>query len=149
MKITGEMTVRYNGDLPDVISKDWKSQWKEYGKLSPKQKKERIEWAKKLLDLMPDETPKEKSDPRVKQVISSFVEVCQDIRGFKPEINWGVDTRMVKSKLQNYTPEQLRDLFKWYLGHEHCEKLGASLKTTLSTYVINRWLNDNRSGISI
>lgn len=82
-------------------------------------------------------------DPRVKLVILKWIEYCENIKGFKPEIGWGMDGAIVKKRLGRFTPEQLYDLFDFYLNSEDCKRLGCSLKIALGNYILNKYLINN------
>ena len=83
----------------------------------------------------------EPSSP-VREIIAYFRDQVKEIRGFDPEINWGKDGKLAKQRLVKYRPEQLKDLITWYLGSKDSERLGVSLATCLSAYIINLWLED-------
>ena len=78
----------------------------------------------------------------VKEIISYFKSQVKEIKGFDPEISWAKDSKLVKQRLAKYTPEQFKDLITWYLESKHSERLGVSLATCLSAYIINLWLED-------
>ena len=81
----------------------------------------------------------DKESSSVKEIFHYFREVVGDTKGFDPEICWGKDGRLVKLRLRKYSPEEIKSLIDWYLGSEVSERLGISLATCLSTYVINLW----------
>lgn len=83
----------------------------------------------------------EPSSP-VKEIISFFRSQVKEKRGFEPEISWAKDGKLVKQRLTKYKPDQLKDLISWYLESKHSERLGISLATCLSAFVINLWLED-------
>ena len=80
----------------------------------------------------------EQSSP-VKEVFSYFRSKVREAKGFDPEINWAKDGRLIKLRLKKYGSAQIKDLIDWYLTSNFSEKLGVSLATCLSTYVINLW----------
>ena len=63
----------------------------------------------------------------------------RETKGFDPEINWAKDGRLIKLRLKKYSLDQIKDLIDWYLTSRFSERLGNSLATCLSTYVINLW----------
>lgn len=77
--------------------------------------------------------------PGVKEVIKLYSELCASMKGFKPTIDWGADAMMVKRRLSELSIDELKEAFEWYLGSNLFEKLGASLKTALSAFVLNNW----------
>ena len=78
----------------------------------------------------------------IREIISFFRSQVREKRGFEPEISWAKDGNLVKQRLKKYTSEQLKDLVAWYLESKHSERLGVSLATCLSAFIINLWLED-------
>lgn len=81
----------------------------------------------------------------VKEIFSYFREKVRETRGFDPEINWAKDGRMIKLRLKKYGPDQMKELIDWYLTSSFSERLGVSLATCLSTYVINLYKSEMAS----
>jgi len=69
-----------------------------------------------------------------------FVQKCQELKGFKPEIDYAKEGSLIKKRLKKYTIEQLKDLINKYLNSYVGEKFGWSLSVCLSAPVINQWL---------
>jgi hypothetical protein len=127
-------------DLPPDLVVSWKNAWKSFDELSPEQKKARIGWAKLIAGEMPKSKSSTPKDPRAMELAKDFAKYCQEINGFTPEINWGIEVSMIKSKLQNYSPDQLREEFYWFLNSEFSRKLGCTIKIALSNFTFNKWL---------
>jgi DNA-binding transcriptional regulator YhcF (GntR family) len=72
-------------------------------------------------------------------VIDYFKKKVKEFKGFEPEIDYGKDGRLAKSRLKKYSFNEIRDLIDWYLNSEHFEKFGASLSICLSNFIINLW----------
>jgi hypothetical protein len=72
-------------------------------------------------------------------VIEYFKKRVRELKGFEPEIDYGKDGRLAKSRLKKYSLNEIRDLIDWYLNSEHFEKFGASLSICLSNFIINLW----------
>jgi hypothetical protein len=143
---TSYMVKNYGDSLPPEVVVTWKNGWKAFDELTPEQRQVRLGWAKKVSGSLPTATPKPPPDPRVKSVVQDFRTVCHEANGFIPEINWGQDLILVKKRLENYTPEQIKEEFYWYFQHELSKKLGCTLKVALSTFVFNKWLQENSYG---
>jgi len=92
-----------------------------------------------LRDYKKDNTVVGEKASSVKEIFSYFKKRVRDSKGFDPEINWVKDGRMIKLRLKKYRPDQIKELIKWYLSSSISERLGVSLATCLSTYVINLW----------
>ena len=72
-------------------------------------------------------------------VIEYFKRRVKELKGFYPEIDYGKDGRLAKSRLKKYSFNEIRDLIDWYLNSEHFEKFGASLSICLSNFIVNLW----------
>jgi DNA-binding transcriptional regulator YhcF (GntR family) len=72
-------------------------------------------------------------------VIEYFRKRVKEVKGFEPEIDYGKDGGLAKSRLRKYSFNEIRDLIDWYLNSEHFEKFGASLSICLSNFIINLW----------
>lgn len=90
-------------------------------------------------DYKKDNTVVDEKPSSVKEIFSYFRSKVRETKGFDPEISWAKDGRMIKLRLKKYSPDQIKDLIDWYLVSKFSEKLGVSLATCLSTYVINLW----------
>lgn len=86
-----------------------------------------------------ENTNVESKDSSVKEIFDYFRNEVRAVRGFDPEMSWGKDGRLTKLRLKKYTQEQIKKLIDWYLGSNFSERLGISLATCLSTYVVNLW----------
>mgnify|MGYP001063077557 CR=1 FL=1 len=69
-----------------------------------------------------------------------FVQKCQELKGFQPEMNYTKEGALIKKRLKKYTIEQLKDLIDKYFNSYVGEKFGWSLSICLSSPVINQWL---------
>jgi len=69
-----------------------------------------------------------------------FIQKCQELKGFKPEMSFAKEGKLIKEKLKRYSVEQLKDLIDKFLNSEVGEKLGWTLSVCLSAPVINQWL---------
>jgi hypothetical protein len=72
-------------------------------------------------------------------IIEYFRGRVRELKGFDPEIDYGKDGGLAKSRLRKYSFNEIRDLIDWYLNSEHFEKFGASLSICLSNFIINLW----------
>jgi len=81
-------------------------------------------------------------DPRVSEVKKLFIEYTENIKGFTPEINHGVEGKMIKTALTKYKVDEITDLFDWFMNAERYSDFTCSIKTILSTSVINSWLKE-------
>jgi len=72
-------------------------------------------------------------------VIDYFKRRVRELKGFEPEVDYGKDGGLAKSRLKKCSFEELRDLIDWYLNSEHFERLGASLSICLSNFIVNLW----------
>jgi DNA-binding transcriptional regulator YhcF (GntR family) len=72
-------------------------------------------------------------------VIEYFKRRVRELKGFEPEIDYGKDGRLAKSRLKKYSFNEIMDLIDWYLNSEHFEKFGASLSICLSNFIVNLW----------
>jgi len=75
-------------------------------------------------------------------ILNYFREIVGETRGFVAEIDYAKDGKLVKQRLKNYSPDELKDLIKWYLRSEISDRLGISLSACLSAHVINLWKNE-------
>lgn len=148
--------IMLNGEnKPDgsiVISKNVVDRWKRMAKsthykLNPNEKK----WAFEIInglfhvtDLARRNAEKKKTppDPRVNEVKKLFLEYTKNIKGFTPKINHPVDGKKIKEALKDYSVEEITDLFDWFMNSDSYEDFSCSIKTILSTGVINSWLKD-------
>ena len=87
----------------------------------------------------------DKESSHVKEIFSYFRSKVKEVKGFDPEINWAKDGRMIKLRLKKYGPKQVKELIDWYLNSNFSERLGVSLATCLSTYVINLYKSEMAS----
>jgi DNA-binding transcriptional regulator YhcF (GntR family) len=78
-------------------------------------------------------------------VIEYFRGRVREIKGFEPEIDYGKDGGLAKSRLRKYSFNEIRDLIDWYLNSEYFEKFGASLSICLSNFIVNLW-KANKAG---
>jgi hypothetical protein len=69
-----------------------------------------------------------------------FIQKCQELKGFKPEMSFAKEGRLIKEKLKRYSVDQLKDLIDKFLNSEVGERLGWTLSVCLSAPVINQWL---------
>ena len=76
-------------------------------------------------------------------LFSYYLFKVKEVWGFKPAISWAKECRLLKQRLKEYSLEKLKDLIDWYLNSKHSERLGFSLSTCLSSYVINLWLKES------
>jgi len=142
----------HNQDGSVTIPKELVNRWQEqlntpYINLPTAEKDSDKTEADKFIKLFASQIAikKNEPDPKVSEVIKTFREYCQNIRGFSPEISWTIDGAMVKKHLGRFTPEQLYDLFDWYLKSDDCKRLGCSLKIALSNYILNKWMINSNS----
>lgn len=112
-----------------------------------KRKKEKKE--KKLSTVSPSSTSSPTSeigqegkgrDPKVKEVIDYFCETCENIKGFKPRVNYAVESKMIKQYLKDYSVDELTDELCWFLESKESDRLGCTIKVALSVWVFNKWL---------
>jgi len=82
---------------------------------------------------------------QVKEIFSYFRCKVKETRGFDPEINWAKDGKLTKLRLRKYPKEEIQKLIDWYLSSNFSERLGVSLATCLSTYVINLFKSEMAS----
>jgi hypothetical protein len=139
----------HNPDGSVTIPKSLVDRWQKqlntpYDLLSKEEKDSDLKEADKFIKLFASNQPKKNDpDPRVKTVINNWIEYCQNIKGFKPEVSWGIEGAIVKKRLGRFTPEQLSDLFDYYLNSEDCKRMGCSLKIALGNYILNKWMINN------
>lgn len=69
-----------------------------------------------------------------------FIQKCQELKGFKPEMSFAKEGKLIKEKLKRYSVEQLKDLIDKFFNSEIGERLGWTLSVCLSAPVINQWL---------
>jgi biotin operon repressor len=72
-------------------------------------------------------------------VVEYFKRRVRELKGFEPEIDYGKDGRLAKSRLKKYSFKEIMDLIDWYLNSEHFERFGASLSICLSNFIVNLW----------
>lgn len=99
-------------------------------------------------DYKKDNTVVDDKPSSVKEIFSYFRSKVRETKGFDPEISWGKDGRMIKLRLRKYSSEQIKQLIDWYLTSRFSERLGVSLATCLSTYVVNLWKASKASHLS-
>lgn len=130
--------------IPKGLVERWQRQiTTPYSKLGAEEKKSDRKEADRFIKLLlKEKTAKPKPDPRVRELILAFQRYCQEIKGFKPEISWGVEGKLVKKRLADYSPEDLKDCFDWFLNDELSERLGCTLKIALNNYTFNKWLSN-------
>jgi len=149
MCILGSCTFNKDGSatIPADLTKRWQRQMNTIYSLLNKtdQAKYIIESDKLIASMTELQSKKTIADPRVKDVINKWIEYCQNIKGFKPEISWGADGAMVKKRLGRFTPEQLSDLFDFYLNSDDCKRMGCSLKIALGNFILNKYLINNNN----
>jgi len=92
-----------------------------------------------------DNTVVESEDSSVKEIFDYFRSKVREVKGFDPEISWGKDGKLTKLRLKKYNKEEVKKLIDWYLFSSFSEKLGISLATCLSTYVINLFKSEMAS----
>ena len=93
-----------------------------------------------VMELFKKKATKTKADPRVNELKDAFVEYCDNIKGFKPIINHGRDTVMIKRILVNYTKEDILDCFDWFLNDKVSDDLSPCISTALASGVFNKFL---------
>jgi hypothetical protein len=69
-----------------------------------------------------------------------FIQKCQELKGFKPEMSFVKEGKLIKEKLKRYSVEQLKDLIDKFFNSQVGERLGWTLSVCLSAPVINLWL---------
>jgi DNA-binding Lrp family transcriptional regulator len=69
-----------------------------------------------------------------------FIQKCQELKGFKPEMSFAKEGKLIKEKLKRYSVEQLKNLIDKFLNSEIGDRLGWTLSVCLSAPVINQWL---------
>jgi biotin operon repressor len=69
-----------------------------------------------------------------------FIQKCQELKGFKPEMSFAKEGKLIKEKLKRYSVEQLKDLIDKFLNSEIGDRLGWTLSVCLSAPIINQWL---------
>lgn len=144
---TTRIVGQHEEKLPKELVTKWKQNWRTYTDLPERIKDKNRLWADKVLAIIPKsiksattEEPKEPS--QVKPVFELFTSICEKAKGFKPELTYGIEGKMIKDKLKKYSVDDLKELFIWYFKSEDSKKLGCSLKVVLSNYVVNKWLQD-------
>lgn len=132
-----------------MIGKDLVDRWKRMAKsthykLNPQEKR----WANAIIDrifhvtdLIRKNANKKPADPRVAELMKEFTEYCENIKGFKPVINYGRDTVMIKRTLVNYSKEEILDCFDWFLNDKSSDDLSPSISTALASGVFNKFLS--------
>jgi len=75
-----------------------------------------------------------------KEILEYFVSSLKEKKGFEPEMNFAKDGSLLKKQLARRTPAELKRLIDWFIKSEDAERLGYSLSTCLSAYIINKWL---------
>lgn len=130
--------------IPEGLVERWDRQMTTpYSQLRVSEKESDRKEADRFIKLiLGEQVQKTKANPKIKELIIKYKEYCKNIKGFVPEITYGAESRLLKSKLRTYKPEDLEELFDWYLNNEISNKFGAALKTCLSNYSINMWLKD-------
>lgn len=126
--------------------KRWKKVMKlTHYKLEPHQKRWANAVVEKIVCLMEkikkngNKTP---PDPRVKVLKDKFVEYCDNIKGFKPILNHGRDTIILKERLKDYDEDKILDCFDWFLGNKEYEKFSPGISTCLSANIFNKFLQE-------
>jgi DNA-binding transcriptional regulator YhcF (GntR family) len=92
-----------------------------------------------------DNTVVESNDSSVKEIFSYFASKVEVTKGFDPEISWAKDGKLTKLRLQKYSKEEIKKLIDWYLSSRFSERLGVSLSTCLSAYIINLYKSEMAS----
>lgn len=90
-----------------------------------------------IIEIQPvkNEQPKD-----FKDLVKFFVEQCQTLRGYKPELpSWPVIGKMIKNCRRSLTDEEIKEVMLYYLRSEKCRRLGASIIAALSISSINYW----------
>jgi len=95
-----------------------------------------------VMDNLKKNILKVKPDPRVDEVKALFIEYTKNIKGFEPKINHKIESGMIKEMLKKYSVEELGDLFDWFMNSSRYSTFSCSIKTILSTGVINSWLQE-------
>ena len=99
--------------------------------------------ADKIINLMvklKKSATKTPADPRVGEIIKTFEEYCENLRGFKPVINYGRDIMRIKEMLKTHSTDEILDSFDWFLRDKE-SPLSPSISTILSPGVFNQFLN--------
>jgi len=82
---------------------------------------------------------KEKKEPGTIELIEVFIKYCKGIKGFTPVISWGVDGKMAKRRLQEFTFQQLEDELDWFLKSNLSDRWTITFRTALCDAAINQW----------
>jgi len=95
-----------------------------------------------VMELFKKKENKTPVDPRVNDVKKLFVEYCNNIKGYEPQIDHKIETKMIKTALEKYSVDEITDLFDWFMNSSRYEKFSCTIKTILSNGIINVWLGE-------
>lgn len=131
-----------------VIPKATVDRWKKmmtvtHYKLNPGQK----DWANNIADKIIKDikswkkrNTKTTADPRVNEMVGVFIEYCENLRNFKPEIS-AVDRKILKNMLTKYSVDEISDCFDWFLNNKDFRKFSPTISTILSAGIFNKFLS--------
>ena len=84
----------------------------------------------------------------ISNLISYFRYRTKEVRGNIPEVAYDRANNRLKQLLfreeNPYTPEQIEQIFDWYLKSEKCNKFGAEITTALSAHSLNLFQEENK-----
>jgi len=108
-----------------------------YPKSVPQKKKEKrnIHDSKESFSL----SPEKQTDHRVKPLIDTFVSLSTEIRNQQPALEWRKDGAAIKRTLEKYSPEQIENIFDFYLKSEKASRNGLSIAVALSNHSITEY----------
>ena len=69
-----------------------------------------------------------------------FLEVCDREKGYRPELSWAKDSKLLKDRLAKYPLAKLKTLIDDFFDSNVGDNLGYSLSLCLSASVVNQWL---------
>jgi hypothetical protein len=90
--------------------------------------------------LSKDKGEQPEAAPEVHQLFNHFSSRCNELRGFKPEIAWGKEGKLIKEKLKRFSVEKLKDLIDKFLRSKEADELGCSLSICFANSTFNKWL---------
>lgn len=78
--------------------------------------------------------------PQVFQLFNHFSSRCQEERGFRPEIAWGKEGKLIREKLNRFPVDRLKELINQFIHSEEADDLGCSLSVCFANSTFNKWL---------
>lgn len=80
-----------------------------------------------------------KKDIRVKPLIDIFLSLCKDVHDKEPSLEGKKDGSAIKRTLEKYSPQQIENIFDFYLKSEKAIKNGLSIAVALSNHSVNEY----------